>query len=175
MLHKQPLSIAGITRKSSQKSEISWNFFIKPFLLVVISIISPNLHTSNTNVMKTSNTDSSNQSQAVCADSVAWNILQTFASTDMTLPATEDRLREHLGDKYDDKHWRPALMAVMDAENDVQEALESLQALTPTHFSHQPSKIINDNPVHGQTAPVTQLVRAEEDLMANVRELKRRN
>jgi len=63
----------------------------------------------------------------------------------------------------------------MDAENDVQEALKSLQALAPTHFSHQPSKIINDNPVHGQTAPVTQLARAEEDLMANVRELKRCN
>jgi hypothetical protein len=120
--------------------------------------------------MKTSNADSSNQS--VHADAVAWNILQTFASTDMTLPTTEDHLQEHLGDKYDDKDWRPALTAVMDAKNDVQEALKSLQGLAPTHFSHQPSKIINDNLV---CAPVTQLARAEEDLMVNMRELKQHN
>jgi len=89
----------------------------------------------------------------------------------MTLPTAEDCLWEHLGDKYDDKDWRPALTAVMNAENDVQEALKSLQALAATHSSHQPSKIMND-PVHDQTAPATQLARAEEDLMANVRELK---
>jgi len=35
MLHKKPLSIAGIMQKSNWKGEISWNLFVKPFWLVV--------------------------------------------------------------------------------------------------------------------------------------------
>ena len=53
------------------------------------------------------------------ADCGAWDIIQTFATSDMTLPDAEEHLKSHLGDRYNQQDWQPALDAVMNAEGDI--------------------------------------------------------
>ncbi|KAI9445608.1 DDE superfamily endonuclease-domain-containing protein [Lactarius psammicola] len=64
------------------------------------------------------------------SDYGAWEILRQFASSDMTLPKAEAKLSSHLGDRYNDANWRPALKAVMDSEGDVLKAQKAIQALS---------------------------------------------
>jgi hypothetical protein len=47
----------------------------------------------------------------------------------MSLPDAEKNLQTHLGERYTDSDWRPALKAVMDAEGDVEMALNAIDAL----------------------------------------------
>ncbi|KAF6756551.1 hypothetical protein DFP72DRAFT_768161, partial [Ephemerocybe angulata] len=47
----------------------------------------------------------------------------------MTLPQAETALSEHLGERFQDSDWRPALRAVMDAEGDVERAVRAVQHL----------------------------------------------
>ncbi|KAF9239072.1 hypothetical protein BU15DRAFT_27183, partial [Melanogaster broomeanus] len=44
-------------------------------------------------------------------------------------PKAEARLAAHLGDRYVDADWRPALAAVMDAEGDVAAAMKAIEPL----------------------------------------------
>jgi hypothetical protein len=47
----------------------------------------------------------------------------------MTLPNAESNLQAHLGERYVDSDWRPALKAVMDAEGDGDTASNAIDAL----------------------------------------------
>ncbi|KAG7442946.1 uncharacterized protein BT62DRAFT_935669 [Guyanagaster necrorhizus] len=54
----------------------------------------------------------------------AWNLVHDFVSTDKyTLPGIEQTLQNLLGNQYADADWHSALMAVMNAENDVGKVL----------------------------------------------------
>jgi len=57
-------------------------------------------------------------------------IVQEFTMTAMGLPQAEQKLQSFLGSHYKDGDWRPALKAVMDAENNTTEALKVLDQLT---------------------------------------------
>jgi hypothetical protein len=98
----------------------------------------------------------------------AWNILEEFATTDMTLSQTEDRLRSVLGDGYVDEEWRPALCAVTAAENDVQAALDSINNL---RLAANPGIVVSDEP----TARTAQCREVEDDLLKCVAQLTKRN
>ena len=63
------------------------------------------------------------------ADQSAWEILQTFASSEMTLPDAGECLKKQLGNQYIARDWQPALDAVMNAEGDIFQAQEALQKL----------------------------------------------
>lgn len=115
-----------------------------------------------------------NSDRATHTTAAAWDILEEFAMSDMTLPQAEDALKGHLGDQYIDENWRPALNAVMAAEKDATAALESIKALrqcpsNPTAPASLPATVL---PLH---APTTQCADLEADLMSSIRELKSRN
>jgi hypothetical protein len=99
----------------------------------------------------------------------AWGILEEFATMDMTLPQAENALKDHFGDQYVDGEWRPALDAVMVAENDVAAALKSLQKLQHTSGPASSTDLI---PLHASTPQCTNL---KAELMASIEELKDRN
>ena len=64
-----------------------------------------------------------------CTDCEAWDIIRTFATSEMTLPNAEEGLKTYLGDRYNERDWQPALDAVMNAEGDIactQEAIHHL-------------------------------------------------
>ncbi|OJA12315.1 hypothetical protein AZE42_14037, partial [Rhizopogon vesiculosus] len=63
------------------------------------------------------------------ADPVAWKIIRTFATTQMTLPDVERDLQAHLSERYVDSDWRPALKAVLIAEEDTEMASNAIDAL----------------------------------------------
>ncbi|KAF8237195.1 hypothetical protein L208DRAFT_1248831, partial [Tricholoma matsutake] len=63
------------------------------------------------------------------ADCGTWDILWTFAASDMALPVAEETLKKHLGNQYNESDWQPALNAVMNAEGDVLKAQEALTTL----------------------------------------------
>ncbi|KAI6024684.1 hypothetical protein BKA83DRAFT_99321, partial [Pisolithus microcarpus] len=63
------------------------------------------------------------------ADPLAWTIVRDFVTSDMTLPEVESALQLHLGDHFIDADWQPALKVVMDAEGDVDQALEAVDKL----------------------------------------------
>jgi hypothetical protein len=90
-----------------------------------------------------------------------------FATTEMKLPQAEDALHSHLGDKYTDGEWRPALKAVMDAEDDPALALTAIKKLQLnahlTAAAHPP-------PVY-----TDQCWQLEADLLNSITELKKRN
>src|SRR4051812_16732589 len=62
-------------------------------------------------------------------DTTAWDIVKKFATTDMTLPQAEEALKNLFGTGYVDEKWRPALTAVMNAENDVNIALKAIEMI----------------------------------------------
>jgi hypothetical protein len=67
------------------------------------------------------------------SDCGAWDILQAFAASDMTLPEVEEKVKKkHLGDQYHGCDWQPALNAVMKAEGDVLQVQEAIQQLSLT-------------------------------------------
>ena len=97
----------------------------------------------------------------------AWNVLEELATTDMTLPQAEDRLQSVLGDGYVDEEWRPALCAVMAAENDVEAALNSISNLRLTADLDRTIPISDEPPAQSHNV--------EEDLLKCVARLKERN
>ncbi|KAF9239068.1 hypothetical protein BU15DRAFT_28025, partial [Melanogaster broomeanus] len=50
----------------------------------------------------------------------------------LSLPNAEIRLKAHLGNRFIDTDWQPALRAVMDAEGDSEAALKAIQPLERT-------------------------------------------
>jgi hypothetical protein len=96
----------------------------------------------------------------------AWDILEEFATTDMTLPQVEDVLKDHFGDQYVDEKWRPVLHAVMVAEQDTVAALESIKELCQTSDLAGSMSIL---PLHASTTQCTGL---EAKLMSSIEELK---
>ena len=86
----------------------------------------------------------------------------------MSLPEAEAQLQNHLGTQYDDRDWRPALKAVMDAENDSIKALEAIRELSLA--CNLPKLTIR---LPGRPNP--QLANAETQLMEAVEELRERN
>lgn len=111
-----------------------------------------------------------NSNRATHATAAAWDILEEFATTDMTLPQAEDALKNHFGDQYGDKEWRPALNTVMAAEKDAAAALESIKELW--QHPSDPAASASVLPLH---APTTQCADLEKDLMSSIKELKSRN
>lgn len=85
----------------------------------------------------------------------------------MTLPQAEEKLLAHLGDRYKDSDWRPALKAVMDAKGDVTKAQEAVQAFSAG--CERPKLVIK---LPASRPP--QVVAIEKDLMEPVEELKTR-
>ncbi|KIK11436.1 hypothetical protein PISMIDRAFT_50390, partial [Pisolithus microcarpus 441] len=47
----------------------------------------------------------------------------------MSLPNAESQLQAHLGDRFVDSDWQPALRAVMEAEGDVDKASTAVDSL----------------------------------------------
>ena len=86
----------------------------------------------------------------------------------MTLPQAETSLIRHLGDRYKDADWRPALKAVMDAEGDVQKAQKAIQTMSAA--CGRP-KITIKLPA----ARPPELVTAEEHLVSSVKILQSKN
>ena len=86
----------------------------------------------------------------------------------MTLPQAEEKLLAHLGDRYKDTDWHPALKAIMDAEGDVMKAQEAVQAYAVT--CERPRLTIK---LPASRPP--QVVGLENDLMESVEKLKARN
>ncbi|KAF9220550.1 hypothetical protein BS17DRAFT_759531 [Gyrodon lividus] len=72
---------------------------------------------------------SSSLSTTPHADPLAWKIIYEFAMTDLSLPNAEIHLQAHLGNRFIDADWRPALWAVMDAEGDPQAAVLAIKPL----------------------------------------------
>ena len=86
----------------------------------------------------------------------------------MTLPVAEERLIKHLGNRFKDNDWRPALKAVMDAEGDVPAAQLAVQRFSVK--CSQPKLTIK--------LPATrppQIVAIEKELIASVEDLQKRN
>ncbi|KIK18876.1 hypothetical protein PISMIDRAFT_108665, partial [Pisolithus microcarpus 441] len=75
------------------------------------------------------------------ADPLAWTIVRDFVTSDMTLPEVESALQLHLGDRFVDADWQPALKVVMDAEGDVDQALEAVDELQDAAASQTGLKI----------------------------------
>lgn len=101
-----------------------------------------------------------------------WDVIREFAaSSSMTLPQVEERLKSIFGADYIDQDWRPALKAVLEAENDEVKALEAIEKLTMAN---------NPIPTTNSTKPATlsplpvplQLQDVEQDLVAAIDELK---
>jgi len=113
---------------------------------------------------------------AAMNDSTAWKIIEGFATTKMKLPKAENALHSHLGDKYADNEWWPALNAVMDAEEDSASALAAIKKLQLNmHLATvatEPSttKTSTAHPPHTYTAQCQQL---EADLLDSITELKK--
>ena len=101
-------------------------------------------------------------------DSVAWTIVRKFATTEMSLPDAETELQAHLGDRYVDSDWRPALSAVMEAEGDVDHSLSSIHALEQAANRRTGLKL-------WIPARPQQISNVETDLMKSVNDLKARN
>ncbi|KAI6013094.1 hypothetical protein BKA83DRAFT_4363237, partial [Pisolithus microcarpus] len=59
----------------------------------------------------------------------------------MTLPEVESALQLHLGDRFVDADWQLALKVVMDAEGDVDQALEAVDKLQDAAASRTGLKI----------------------------------
>src|SRR3984957_7742218 len=109
------------------------------------------------------------ESHSVKSDGKAWAIIRAFATEDnITLPEAESHLQNHLGDRYVDEDWRPALKAVMDAEGDVNAALSKINELQgPTSFPRLTIRI----PARQKPIAPPQLQALECELMKAVSDL----
>ncbi|OJA14399.1 hypothetical protein AZE42_12441 [Rhizopogon vesiculosus] len=59
-----------------------------------------------------------------------------LTTTEMSLPNTERDLQVHLGERYVDSDWRPALEAVINVEEDMETASNAIDALIEFGFPH---------------------------------------
>lgn len=107
------------------------------------------------------------------ADRGAWDILRSFATSDMSLPEAEEHLKTQLGDWYNDCDWRPALDAVMKAEGDTIQAQAAIQLLaSKSQLPRLAIRIPPRNQTQSNIAP--QLADAEQHLINSVQELVKR-
>jgi hypothetical protein len=102
------------------------------------------------------------------SDYGAWEILRRFAGSDMTLPQAEAELSSHLGIRYRHKDWSSALDAVMNAEGDTVKAQIAIQEISVA--CERPKLTIRI-----PAARPLQLVTMEQELMASVEELQKKN
>jgi hypothetical protein len=69
-------------------------------------------------------------SESLRTRAAAWGIVRDFAKTNKyMLPAVEAKLQTMLGNLYVDSDWRPALSAIMNAEEDGVRALKEVERL----------------------------------------------
>ncbi len=115
----------------------------------------------------------SSQTDAVQSHtSQGWNVIREFATTPMSLPQAEEKLKAIFGAAYKDADWRQALDCVLEAENDETKALEAVEKLT-----QQIDAPNTTTPALSLTSPTTipaspQLAKLEETLLKSVDELK---
>ena len=113
-------------------------------------------------------------------NTAAWILVREFAISDeMRLPEVEKQLQDLLGSSYTATDWDPVLKIVMDAENNVEKALEGLDHLTVpifgcpigqlsvTHISQLPTPL-------AASSDLPQLFEAETDLSNAVNSLRDR-
>jgi hypothetical protein len=111
-------------------------------------------------------------------DPKAWDIIQDFAKgNDISLLETLSCLERHFSDRYVYADWKPAIDAVLTAENDMLEALNALEALRAKVTPPNKSTTIPCNetpPPPAAPAPIIpQLTTFKTDLMESVAELHR--
>jgi hypothetical protein len=102
-----------------------------------------------------------------------WQIVEEFATTDMSLPEAEKQLHVYFGDAYDDMKWHHVLDAVMAAEDDSAKALDAITQIRHTSVPHTPSPATNS--FVARLASTSQCETLENMLMESVKELKHRN
>jgi hypothetical protein len=107
-----------------------------------------------------------------------WNIIETFAASEMSLPEAERALVAALKDEYHDEDWRPALRMVTETEPDEIGQLSDRLAELRRHTSTG-SSIITQAPQAHCSPSSTELVQKEQQnqevrLMEKVQELKNR-
>jgi hypothetical protein len=93
----------------------------------------------------------------------------------MTLPATEEQLKNHLGNRYNAWDLQLALDTVMNAEGDIVKAQEALAQLSST--TQLPRLTIRLPPHQLQSDPTpvpSQIIQAERDLMDSIDDLVKR-
>jgi len=104
-------------------------------------------------------------------DPEAWEIIFGFATNDeMTLPEAESKLRKHLGLRFVQDDWQPALNAVVNAEGDTLTALDALESLRKRAIQSNTHLVIKITPL----PKPPQLLEAERGLARAVRELEER-
>ena len=102
------------------------------------------------------------RSDAPLCDTGAWAIIESFAQIDgAALSVVENKLKDHLGVRYEFDDWKPAFDAVLRAEDDSDAALAAVNNL----------KIDTLRKFRLSDAPVDSV---EGDLMQAVNELKSR-
>jgi len=117
------------------------------------------------------NLPSSSQSTTPHADPLTWKIIYEFAMTDLSLPNAEIRLQAHLGNRFIDADWQPALRAVMDAEGDSHAAVIAIKPLEQAAMRRLGLKI----QISLRPKELPQLKLAEEELIESIKDLKARN
>lgn len=108
------------------------------------------------------------------ADTLAWDIIQDFATSDMSLPEAESQLQAHLGDRFVDSDWQPALRAVMEAEGDADKASAAVDSLRKAAVARSGLKLKIPARKISRVKP-EQSVLVEEELISKVELLKSRN
>jgi hypothetical protein len=104
-------------------------------------------------------------------DSTAWAIVRDFAlSNNVSLPQTEERLQNHLGNHYAYSDWKAAFDAILQAEDNIQAATATIDKLE-TEAIHQHNPPSASFPAHASS---TQLQKLETELMQSITELKAR-
>ncbi|KIJ27335.1 hypothetical protein M422DRAFT_55104 [Sphaerobolus stellatus SS14] len=107
-----------------------------------------------------------------------WRVLQEFAVTEMSLPQAESKLEEVLGDRFRYADWESGLQAVLNAENDVEQAINNLDKLTVQLHGQTLSDFLNaPNPAQqlsqSATAP-PEIAELEKSLEKTVKTLHKR-
>ncbi|KAJ3574251.1 hypothetical protein NP233_g1893 [Leucocoprinus birnbaumii] len=98
----------------------------------------------------------------------SWDIIREFATTPMTMPEAQDKLRKLLGEGYREEEWIPAFDAIFHAEGDVDRALDAIDQLV-----NASNKAQSQTPAQLVQKP-KQLQELEKELLEHVGELQAR-
>jgi hypothetical protein len=91
---------------------------------------------------------------------VGWNIIESFAASEMMLPNAEKALQAALGDSYRDEDWRDALVMVNDTEPDEASNLpQRITELRKTIASRASSSTSSTSP---STTAATKAIASEQ-------------
>ena len=101
----------------------------------------------------------------------AWCVIRDFATTEMSLPEAEERVKEILGNHYIDTDWRPTFKAVMNAEGDSNKAASEVEELAQAACRRTGLKI----KIPARRPPLTQLTTLEDEVTTSLQDLKTRN